>query len=434
MKKYYDVIIIGAGPAGSTTAKCLAENQVKTLLLERGPFPGSKNMFGGAVYSDPLSQVIPAFWKDAPIERIVTKEELWFLDQDSAVRIGFSGLKYNKEPYNKLTVLRPKFDAWLAGLATGAGAILKNSVFVKDILYNKSITGKKTFHGVALDDGTEIFADTIILAEGAAPLLTQKTGLTQKMKTKDFFLYVKEVLSLPSNIIEERFNLEENEGAIYLLIGFPGFGRVSKIGIFTNSNSISLILGGYINHMMTARVNPAIILEKVKSHPLIKKLISGAVREEYMAKIIPKGGVKASPKVYADGLLLAGDTATMVSGRRGIDLAMLSGMYAADTIIQARAKGDFSEITLSNYQHKLNNTFFIKNMKRSPKTATYFEENPDADFLLSRTVNRLAYEYFHIGLDSDIEKITKLMHIAKDIQHPIKSLGDLYAGMKNWSV
>jgi electron transfer flavoprotein-quinone oxidoreductase len=100
----------------------------------------------------------------------------------------------------------------------------------------------------------------------------------------------------------------------------------------------------------------------------------------------------------------------------------------------ARARGDNSETTLSNYSHKLQNSFFIEDMKRSPKMTKYYAKNPDADLLASKTVNRLAYEYFSIGLETDTEKIAKMTSIVKDMQHPFKTMGDLYYGIKDWSV
>ncbi len=434
MKRYYDVVVVGAGPAGAAAAKVLAENQVSTLLLERGSYPGCKNMFGGAVYTRPMAELIPAFWKEAPFERAVTREELWLLDQDSAVRLGFSGLRFGREPYNKLVVLRPVFDRWLAARATAAGAVLHNSTLVTGLLARKKFAGKKEFYGVRLKDGTEIHGDIVIVGEGALNLLAREAGLASRMEPGEFYLYAKEVLSLPGEKIESRFNLEKGQGAIYLMLGYPGLGRTSKIGIFTNADSLSVIIGGFISHMSQSRVSPALLLDKVKEHPLIKPLVQGSTRQEYMAGIVPKGGIRAAPKYFSGGLMLAGDTATMVSGRRGIDLAMLSGMYAAETALLARARGDSSEKTLSDYQRKLKNSFFMEDIKRSPGTSGYFAKNPDADFILSRTVNRLAYEYFSVEMARDTEKIAKLAATARDMQNPFKTLGDLYYGLKDWSV
>ena len=74
MAKYFDVIIVGAGPAGSMAALKLARAGLKVVMLERGRYPGSKNMFGGVLHNTPvLNEMLPAFWEKAPLERHVSK-------------------------------------------------------------------------------------------------------------------------------------------------------------------------------------------------------------------------------------------------------------------------------------------------------------------------------------------------------------------------
>ena len=55
-----DVIVVGAGPAGSAAALVLARAGCDVVLLERGPFPGAKNMYGGVVYGRILDTLIPS--------------------------------------------------------------------------------------------------------------------------------------------------------------------------------------------------------------------------------------------------------------------------------------------------------------------------------------------------------------------------------------
>lgn len=100
----YDAVVVGAGSAGSSAALHMAENGLRVMLLERGEFPGSKNMFGGVIYTQTTAEIVPEFWREAPLERAVTRDNLWLLGQDSAVEIGFTGLRFAKAPYNKFTV------------------------------------------------------------------------------------------------------------------------------------------------------------------------------------------------------------------------------------------------------------------------------------------------------------------------------------------
>ena len=75
--RHFQVIVIGAGIAGITAAYLLAKAGVKVLLLEWGPFPGSKNMSGGAVFSLPTREILPEFWQEAPVERVLVDQQYW---------------------------------------------------------------------------------------------------------------------------------------------------------------------------------------------------------------------------------------------------------------------------------------------------------------------------------------------------------------------
>src|SRR5436190_301634 len=77
----FDVVIVGAGPAGSCAAIEAARGGLRTLLLERGPYPGSKNMYGGVVYPRILDELIPEWWTDVPIQRWVTRRSTMVLTE-----------------------------------------------------------------------------------------------------------------------------------------------------------------------------------------------------------------------------------------------------------------------------------------------------------------------------------------------------------------
>ena len=131
----YDVIIVGAGPGGSSAAKLCAENDLSVALIERGEYPGSKNMFGGSLYRAATEQIVPSFWEEAPIERNVVREVLYFMEPSSVVEMGYTSYNFDKPPYNTFTVIRSRFDRWFAGVAEKAGAHLMNSTLVEDLLY-----------------------------------------------------------------------------------------------------------------------------------------------------------------------------------------------------------------------------------------------------------------------------------------------------------
>lgn len=433
MPDYYDCIVVGAGPAGAAAARTLGEAGLSALLLERGEFPGAKNMFGGAIYREPTQMIVSNFMEQAPVERTVVADELWMMENDSAVKVGFTGLRFAEPPYNKFTVLRPRFDYWLAQKATEVGVSLRNNALVRKLLYEKRSLGRQgPVAGVVLDDGEEIRASCVILGEGVNAFLTKQAGLRGPIPAHALTLYVKEVLSLPAHKIEERFNLQPTHGAVIGMLGWPTAGIVGKAGIWTNKDSISLIIGGYLNQIVDARLSPYHLLQRLKEHPLVKKLIQGAKVEEYMAHLIPKGGYSYQPKMFADGILVAGDAAVMVSGRRGTDLAMLSGKLAAETVVQAKARGDFSETMLSNYKHKLDDTFFMKDIQAKHSTLRYFKNFRDSDFVIASMFNKLGYEFFTEDLSTGPQKMTKLRQVVLHQQHYLKTLTDVYQGIKFW--
>jgi len=124
----YDVLIVGAGPAGITAAYKLAGAGLNVLVFERGEFPGSKNMFGGILYSTILNKLIPEFWKEAPVERHVVRRRYSFLSKDSEAAFDLKFDAFNNPPYNhSFTVLRARFDKWFAKKAEEAGAVGSDS-------------------------------------------------------------------------------------------------------------------------------------------------------------------------------------------------------------------------------------------------------------------------------------------------------------------
>jgi electron transfer flavoprotein-quinone oxidoreductase len=412
----------------------MAKNAVNVVLLERGDYPGSKNMFGGVIYSLPTAEICPEFWHEAPLERAVTKDMIWLLDIDSAVETAFHGLRYAGAPYNKFTALRPNFDRWLAGKAENAGARLINAALVKDLLYEKTRAGRKRVRGVILDDGTRIGADVVVLAEGALAALTRKAGLAPARSARQFSLWIREVVSLPPGKIEERFMLEEGEGAVLAMIGFPSGQASGLAGIFTNKDSLSLTIGMKLDRLSTLDAGLPELLTRLKSHPLVSRLLSGGKSVAYAAHLIPEGGYDTMPRLHSDGVMVVGDAAVLLYGRRGSDLAMLSGKMAAEAVVQARARRDYSAVLLKTYTHKIVKSFFYQNIKGVTKAKRYDARYGDAGYLLNTAANALAYEIFHAGMETDKERIKKLSGILAGKQPLTKTLPDLIAGLRNWRV
>jgi electron transfer flavoprotein-quinone oxidoreductase len=107
----FDVIVVGAGPAGVTASARMAREGLRVLLLERAQIPGQKNMFGGMMpYCPALEEVVPRFYEVAPIERVVTRRTLSFLSEADLTMICFESRSFEVPPQNGYTLFRPLFD------------------------------------------------------------------------------------------------------------------------------------------------------------------------------------------------------------------------------------------------------------------------------------------------------------------------------------
>src|ERR1035438_9302120 len=125
MNEKFDAIVLGAGPAGNTAAYTMAKAGLNVLQLERGEYPGSKNVQGAILYSDALETVIPDFRDDAPLERHIIEQRMWMLDETSYVGMHYRSEDFNEEEPNRYTIIRAQFDKWFSGRVRSAGAVVR---------------------------------------------------------------------------------------------------------------------------------------------------------------------------------------------------------------------------------------------------------------------------------------------------------------------
>ncbi len=359
-KEKFEVIVVGGGLAGSTAACLLAREGVQVLLVERGRFSGSKNVTGGIIYSRTVNEIFPDFWKEAPVERIITGYNITLLGQDSALDLDFRTSGFAKPPYNAFSVLRAKFDQWLIRKAEVAGATVVTGVTVDDLIIEKGrVAGIRS-------GSDNIYADVVIDAEGAKSILVEKAGLRKAFDPVDVSVGIKEVIDLKEETINERFNVKKDEGAAYTFIGSTK-GVAGGCFLYTNRSSLSLGIVVRMDSLMEKKIKIDELMEDFKTHPFISRLIDGGNAVEYSAQILHEGGMKGMKKLYTEGFLVAGSAGCLLINNiftlRGMDIAIASGAAAAKTIIRAKQKNDFSSLSLSNYENLLRENFILRDME-----------------------------------------------------------------------
>ena len=364
-----DVIVVGGGPAGSCAALVAARAGLDVVLIERGPFPGSKNMYGGVVYPRILDDLIPEWWLEAPVQRWVTRRSTMLLTDTQAMTVDFRSEAWGAPPYNGATAFRPDWDHWLAGHAEAAGAQIITSTTVTGLIRDASgnVVGVRTDR----PDG-DLRARVVIACDGVNSFLAKEAGLYTHTDAKHFTLGVKETLALPEEVIDERFNVRDRQGVDIEILG--GTSGVNGGGfIYTNLDTIAVGVVLKLPKLAAQKLRPEQIIANLKAHPAIAPLVQGAELREYSAHVIPEAGLEMMPKMTMPGMLVAGDAAALCLAAgiwlEGVNFAMASGMYAGEAVVEAARANDFGMKGLAGYGRRLRDTFVLKDhrkLRRAP--------------------------------------------------------------------
>ena len=424
----FEVIVVGAGPAGSSAAYSLAKAGVHVLLVERGKAPGAKAMFGGRIYSYPLLRLLPGFAKDCPIERYVTRENMCFITEDTALNIQFDAPKLASGAAASFTANRTKFDAWLAKKAEEAGAMLITGIRV-DALHRNG----RTVDGVVAGNDV-VKADVVVAADGAMSQLARGVGLRTDPEPKEFSVGVKETIELAPKVLEERFNLDEREGAAYVFAGYATNGLRGGGFLYTNKTTLSLGLVVSSEDLSVTRTEIGTLMDRFRKHASVARLTRGGKVLEWSAHLVPELGLAMLPRAYMDGLLVAGDAAGFLLNAgytfRGVDLAIASGMAAAEAIRRAREARRYNAAALAVYE-KLLREYQVTTDLETFRGAPFYLKNPRLFSVYPKLLNAVAEKVYTIDGTGQRKLADVALEEAKSSKvSPLKLLLDLLGGAR----
>lgn len=361
----YDVIVVGAGPAGSVAAKLCADKGLKTLICEMGRKPGEKNCSGTTI---PLLNIYEEFpWMndpEMPINRNVYSNTHYWVFPDGKRWFKTEAGNYNSSP-RAVNVYRDMWDSWLAKKAVEAGAELRTSTTIWDVIKERDVVT-----GVVTHKGEKIHSEIVIAADGVNSMTSIKAGLRDRWKPDEYGVCIKYDFESTPEHIQVAFNDVNGQVANESWFGGPwSSGKQAYCWLFPNYDSISVGWWGLLSDL---KENMFVLMQKFLEHPLVKTKLKGAKPRYYSVRNlnICQYGVE---RTSADGIMAVGDAAGFSCTFEGCGLpaALWSGKFAAETAIDAINAGDTSYSKLKAYDAKWRNSFIAHDLVGSQNIANW---------------------------------------------------------------
>jgi len=345
--EHYEALVVGCGPGGAAAAARLADHGIETLVLERGTAAGSKNVSGGLIYAEDsapytIDDLFPDF-RDAAAERPVTEYEIHNIAGNKVKTFDLTDLHEHDTDWCD-AVLRRHMDGWLEGRVheltseTGGGVLT-------DVRVNGLLRENGEIVGVTCDELDPITADLIVAADGVNSELARDAGLMDWEEPDEWFQGVKAVVEMDPDVINDRFDLEPDEGVAHLFSG-DLFEDVRGGGfLYTNEDTLSIGTVFHLDSLVAEQAEPHQLLDALLTHPLLSQWLGDDYRElEYGAKLVPDSKKVAHRKPYRDRLVLVGDAAGQMQAQgpiiKGMNHAVTAGALAADAYMLTRGNAD----------------------------------------------------------------------------------------------
>ncbi len=370
MATKYDVIVVGAGPGGSTAAKIAAQKKLKVLLLERGRIPGEKNMSGSYLFRNVCEDLFPGFQKADFHKgqiRIGGINFVWSLDDDEK-RYGISMSPGGDAMRDMMCVFRDESDKWFANEAVKAGAELKTAL-ATDVIWGNSNGEDRRVIGVVTDRGN-FEAPVTIDASGIHSMIARKAGLVTWTGTKaldKIMLAVKYIYRVDEKVLRERLQtyfdtdgVETDWGAMPTMAGSNvAYWGSHAVGI-PGRGIVNIIVYHTLREMVENKVNIHQRAQWYIKQPPVNKLLEGGEFIYCNFHCLNAGDIVGQiSKAQLPGLMLVGDAGGFGNPLDdfGANVAMIMGKIAAELAAEMKEKKDYSPAMFAEYDKRWQNSF-----------------------------------------------------------------------------
>ena len=400
-----DVLFVGAGPANLVAAYHLArrvaahneaaEKKLEPMIaiIEKSAEVGDHILSGAVLDPRALEEVLPEFKEAKPFQVPVQSESLLYLTRKGSLKAPF--LFGPLDNHGNYVVSLSEVTKWLAEKAQEMGVQIFAGFPGSEMLYgdNGQVIGVRTGDkGIDREGkpkpnhepGIDLLAQVTILGEGSRGSLCKQLFAEKQMHSPTnpmvYGIGVKELWEIPAGRV--------SKGHVMHTMGYPlrssEYGGSFLYALSETKVALGLVIGlEYEDPFLDAHAR----LQQLKQHPTFAKILEGGTLLKYGAATLPEGGYYSMPRLYDDGVMVVGDSASFLNGMRlkGIHLGMKSGMLAADAAFDALVKGDASRETLSSYHEAFEKSWAHEELYRTRNFHQAFQGG-------------LWKGFFHVGL------------------------------------
>lgn len=379
----YDVVIVGAGPAGLSTAIKLKQlnNELSVCLLEKSAEVGAHILSGNVFETKALDELIPN-WRElnAPINTKVKSEEFLFLTKEKSFKVPNFLLPQSLQNHNNYIISLSNLCKWLGEFAENLGVEIFPGFAASKLIFNEKgeVSGIQT-GDMGLDKdgnpkdnfepGINIKGKVTVLSEGCRGHLgkevIKKFNLEANNKSpQQYGIGFKEIWEINS----ENHQL----GKIMHSVGWPLENETYGGSFCYHAENNQLFLGYVIGlDYKNPYLSPYDEFQQFKTHPEIKKLLTGGKRISYGARALIEGGIQSLPQMHMPGALLIGcDAGTLNMPKiKGSHTAMKSGIIAAQVIDKHINDGE----NLSIYEKEFKNSWLYEELHQARNVKPSFK-------------------------------------------------------------